>query len=175
MKMPFMDTLLPIDAVLDDLQLALRTRHEVVLEAPPGAGKTTRVPLALLDEPWLAGKKILLLEPRRIAAKSSAYRMAQTLGESVGQTVGYRMRLDHKVSRQTRLEVITEGVLTRLLQQDCFKPHHRQWQSRAARAFAIPRRTTLTDYPRPRRLLAHLLPRCQKRHERTLPQTPVAG
>ena len=113
-----MNDSLPINAVLDDLRHALRTRHEVVLEAPPGAGKTTRVPLALLDEPWLAGKKILLLEPRRIAAKSSAYRMAQTLGESVGQTVGYRMRLDHKISRQTRIEVITEGVLTRLLQQD---------------------------------------------------------
>ena len=109
---------LPIDAVLADLCHALHSRDEVVLEAPPGAGKTTRVPLALLDEPWLAGKKILLLEPRRIAAKSSAYHMAQTLGESVGQTVGYRMRLDHNVSRHTRIEVITEGVLTRLLQKD---------------------------------------------------------
>ncbi len=118
MKTPFTTQPLPIDAVLDDLKQALRTRHEVVLEAPPGAGKTTRVPLALLDEAWLAGKKILMLEPRRIAARSSAYRMASTLGENVGQTVGYRMRLEHKVSKQTRLEVITEGVLTRLLQQD---------------------------------------------------------
>lgn len=109
---------LPIDAVLDDLKQALRERHEVVLEAPPGAGKTTRVPLALLDEAWLAGKKILMLEPRRIAARSAAHRMASTLGENVGQTVGYRMRLEHKISRQTRIEVITEGILTRLLQQD---------------------------------------------------------
>lgn len=121
--MPSMKTLcneplLPIDAVLDDLKQALRERHEVVLEAPPGAGKTTRVPLALLDEPWLAGKKILMLEPRRIAARSSAHRMASLLGESVGQTVGYRMRLDNKISRQTRVEVITEGILTRQLQQD---------------------------------------------------------
>lgn len=109
---------LPIDAVLPDLQQALRTHHAAVLEAAPAAGKSTRVPLALLDEPWLVGQKILLLEPRRIAARACAHRMAQTLGESVGQTVGYRMRLDHKVSRHTRIEVITEGVLTRLLQQD---------------------------------------------------------
>lgn len=109
---------LPIDAVLDDLKQALRERHEVILEAPPGAGKTTRVPLALLDEAWLAGKKILMLEPRRIAARSAAHRMASTLGENVGRTVGYRMRLEHKISRQTRIEVITEGILTRLLQQD---------------------------------------------------------
>ncbi|MDX9988072.1 ATP-dependent helicase HrpB [Thiothrix unzii] len=118
MKTPFAEQILPIDAVLDDLKQALRERHEVVLEAPPGAGKTTRVPLALLDEAWLAGNKILMLEPRRIAARSSAHRMASLLGESVGQTVGYRMRLDHKISRQTRIEVITEGILTRQLQQD---------------------------------------------------------
>lgn len=118
MKTPFAEQILPIDTVLDDLKQALRERHEVVLEAPPGAGKTTRVPLALLDEPWLAGNKILMLEPRRIAARSSAHRMASLLGESVGQTVGYRMRLDHKISRQTRIEVITEGILTRQLQQD---------------------------------------------------------
>ncbi|CAA6826459.1 MAG: ATP-dependent helicase HrpB, partial [uncultured Thiotrichaceae bacterium] len=90
----------------------------VVLEAPPGAGKTTRVPLALLDEPWLVGKKILMLEPRRIAARSSAHRMAGMLNERVGQTVGYRMRLDNKTSRDTRIEVITEGILTRMLQHD---------------------------------------------------------
>ncbi len=109
---------LPIDAVLDALKQALRTRHEVVLEAPPGAGKTTRVPLALLNEPWLLGKKILMLEPRRIAAKNAAHRMASLLNESAGQTIGYRMRLDNKTSRQTRIEVITEGILTRQLQQD---------------------------------------------------------
>jgi ATP-dependent helicase HrpB len=118
MKTPFAEQILPIDAVLDDLKQALRECHEVVLEAPPGAGKTTRVPLALLNEPWLAGNKILMLEPRRIAAKNAAHRMASLLNESAGQTVGYRMRLDHKISRQTRIEVITEGILTRQLQQD---------------------------------------------------------
>ncbi|QTR54579.1 ATP-dependent helicase HrpB [Thiothrix unzii] len=112
------EPLLPIDAVLDDLKQALREHHEVVLEAPPGAGKTTRVPLALLDEPWLFDKKILMLESRRIAAKNAAHRMASLLNESAGQTVGYRMRLDHKISHQTRIEVITEGILTRQLQQD---------------------------------------------------------
>lgn len=118
MKTPTTPPTLPIDAILDDLRQALRERHETVLEAPPGAGKTTHVPLALLDEPWLAGNKILMLEPRRIAAKSAAYRMASILGEPVGQTVGYRMRLESKTSRATRIEVITEGILTRLLQQD---------------------------------------------------------
>lgn len=111
-------TTLPITAVLAELQQALASRHEAVLEAPPGAGKTTVVPLALLDAAWLAGQKILLLEPRRLAAKNAAHRMANLLGESVGQTVGYRMRLESKTSRATRIEVITEGILTRLLQQD---------------------------------------------------------
>lgn len=109
---------LPIAAVLPALQQALADRHEVVLEAPPGAGKTTLVPLALLDAPWLAGQKILMLEPRRLAAKNAAHRMASLLGEHVGQTVGYRMRLESKVSGSTRIEVITEGILTRLLQHD---------------------------------------------------------
>lgn len=118
MKTPASRPTLPIDAVLDDLKHALRTRHETVLEAPPGAGKTTCVPLALLNEAWLTGNKILLLEPRRIAAKNAAHRMATLLGEPVGQTIGYRMRLESKTSRATRIEVITEGVLTRLLQQD---------------------------------------------------------
>ena len=84
-------------------------RHELVLEAPPGAGKTTLVPLALLDQPWLQGQKILMLEPRRLAAKNAAVRMAQLLSEDVGGTVGYRMRLESKVSRATRIEVVTEG------------------------------------------------------------------
>jgi ATP-dependent helicase HrpB len=109
---------LPIEACLDELRRHLEESNNVVLEAPPGAGKTTMVPLALLDEPWLAGRKILMLEPRRIAAKSAAYRMAELLGESPGQTVGYRMRLDTKIGRTTRIEVITEGILTRMLQQD---------------------------------------------------------
>lgn len=117
-QVPNKQAALPVDAVIDELRQALRERHEAVLEAPPGAGKTTRVPLALLNEPWLADRKILMLEPRRIAARSSAYRMASLLNEQVGATVGYRMRLDNKTSRHTRIEVITEGILTRLLQHD---------------------------------------------------------
>jgi ATP-dependent helicase HrpB len=109
---------LPIEDCLEDLKRQLCERDEVVLEAPPGAGKTTLVPLALLDEPWLAGRKILMLEPRRIAARAAAYRMASLLGESPGEIVGYRMRLDSKIGRCTRIEVITEGILTRMLQQD---------------------------------------------------------
>jgi ATP-dependent helicase HrpB len=109
---------LPIDNVLPALRQALGQRHEVVLEAPPGAGKTTRVPLALLGEPWLAGQRILMLEPRRLAARAAAERLASELGESVGETVGYRIRLDSKVGPRTRIEVVTEGILTRRLQED---------------------------------------------------------
>ncbi|SEI81054.1 ATP-dependent helicase HrpB [Azotobacter beijerinckii] len=109
---------LPIDAVLPALREALSLRHEAVLEAPPGAGKTTRVPLALLDEPWLAGQRILMLEPRRLAARAAAERLASELGEPVGETVGYRIRLDSKVGPRTRIEVVTEGILTRRLQDD---------------------------------------------------------
>jgi ATP-dependent helicase HrpB len=109
---------LPIDEVLPALREALATRHEAVLEAPPGAGKTTRVPLALLNEPWLAGQTILMLEPRRLAARAAAERLASELGEKVGETVGYRIRLDSKVGPGTRIEVVTEGILTRRLQDD---------------------------------------------------------
>lgn len=109
---------LPIDAVLPALRQALSARHEAVLEAPPGAGKTTRVPLALLDEPWLAGQRIIMLEPRRLAARAAAERLASELGEQVGETVGYRIRLDSKVGPNTRIEVVTEGILTRRLQSD---------------------------------------------------------
>ncbi|WP_176507094.1 MULTISPECIES: ATP-dependent helicase HrpB [Pseudomonas] len=109
---------LPIDAVLPALRAALENRDEAVLEAPPGAGKTTRVPLALLDEPWLAGQTILMLEPRRLAARAAAERLASELGEKVGETVGYRIRLDSKVGPHTRIEVVTEGILTRRLQAD---------------------------------------------------------
>lgn len=109
---------LPIQQVLADIHLALQQRHEMVLEAPPGAGKTTVVPLSLLDQPWLRGQKILLLEPRRIAARAAAERMAQLLGESVGETVGYRMRLENRIGPTTRVEVITEGILIRMLQDD---------------------------------------------------------
>jgi ATP-dependent helicase HrpB len=111
-------TPLPIDAVLDDVAQALARGSSAVLVAPPGAGKTTRVPLALLDEPWVAGKTILVLEPRRIAARASAERMAQTLGERVGDTVGYRVRFGSKISRKTRIEVVTEGIFTRRLIDD---------------------------------------------------------
>lgn len=109
---------LPIDEVLPALRDALAARHEAVLEAPPGAGKTTRVPLALLHEPWLAGQTILMLEPRRLAARAAAERLASELGEKVGETVGYRIRLDSKVGPNTRIEVVTEGILTRRLQDD---------------------------------------------------------
>ena len=109
---------LPIDEVLPDLRTVLGARHEAVLEAPPGAGKTTRVPLALLNEPWLAGQTILMLEPRRLAARAAAERLASELGESVGETVGYRIRLESRVGPRTRIEVVTEGILTRRLQDD---------------------------------------------------------
>lgn len=109
---------LPIDEVLPALRAALAARHEVVLEAPPGAGKTTRVPLALLDQDWLAGQTILMLEPRRLAARAAAERMAAELGERVGETVGYRIRLESKVGPSTRIEVVTEGILARRLQDD---------------------------------------------------------
>src|SRR6201987_5370604 len=112
------DTPLPIDAVLDELSRTLATSNAAVLVAPPGAGKTTRVPLALLDEPWARGKKIIVLEPRRIAARASAERMADTLGERVGETVGYRVRFGSKVSRATRIEVVTEGIFSRQILDD---------------------------------------------------------
>ncbi len=112
------DTPLPIDVVLDDLARTLAGHNAAVLVAPPGAGKTTRVPLALLDAPWAKGKKIIVLEPRRIAARASAERMAQTLGERVGDTVGYRVRFGSKVSRATRIEVVTEGIFSRQILDD---------------------------------------------------------
>lgn len=109
---------LPIDDALPELTAALRAGASAVLVAPPGAGKTTRVPLALLGEPWVAGRKILVLEPRRLAARAAATRMAQTLGEEAGQTVGYRARFGSKVGRATRIEVITEGIFTRMMLDD---------------------------------------------------------
>ena len=112
------DTPLPIDAVLDELGRTLAANNAAVLVAPPGAGKTTRVPLALLDAPWLNGKKIIMLEPRRIAARASAERMARTLGERAGETVGYRVRFGSKISRATRIEVVTEGIFSRQILDD---------------------------------------------------------
>src|SRR5438552_2842443 len=112
------DTPLSIDAVRDELARTLAGHNAAVLVAPPGAGKTTRVPLALLDEPWLEGKKIIMLEPRRIAARASAERMARTLGERAGETVGYRVRFGSKISRATRIEVVTEGIFIRQILDD---------------------------------------------------------
>ena len=112
------DTPLPIDAVLDELSRTLEGRNAAVLVAPPGAGKTTRVPLALLDAPWARGKKIIVLEPRRIAARASAERMAKSLGERAGETVGYRIRFGSKISRATRIEVVTEGIFSRQILDD---------------------------------------------------------
>lgn len=109
---------LPIDDALPRLIVAMAGNNAAVLVAPPGAGKTTRVPLALLDEPWVGDKKILLLEPRRLAARAAASRMATTLGEAVGDTVGLRVRFGSKISKRTRIEVITEGVFTRLVLDD---------------------------------------------------------
>ena len=108
----------PIQEILPRLLETLSAGNRAVLEAPPGAGKTTQVPVALLDQPWLQGRKILLLEPRRIAARAAAEFMSRQLGEEVGTTVGYRIRFEAKVSAATRIEVVTEGILTRLLQGD---------------------------------------------------------
>ena len=108
----------PIAALLPQILSTLAARPRLVLEAPPGAGKTTQVPLALLQAPWLAGQRILLLEPRRLAARAAAEFMAQQLGETVGQTVGYRVRFEQRISAATRIEVLTEGILTRMLVDD---------------------------------------------------------
>jgi len=112
------DTPLPIDAVLDELTRTLEGHTSAVLVAPPGAGKTTRVPLVLLDTAWAENRKIIVLEPRRIAARASAERMAHTLSERVGETVGYRVRFGSKVSRATRIEVVTEGIFSRQILDD---------------------------------------------------------
>jgi ATP-dependent helicase HrpB len=109
---------LPIDQSIPELLEALKRERHAVLSAAPGAGKTTRVPLALLGADWLQGRKIVLLEPRRLAARGAARFMAASLGEAVGETVGYRVRTDTRVGPRTRIEVVTEGVLTRMLQSD---------------------------------------------------------
>ncbi len=109
---------LPIDGLLPEMRDVLARERRAVLEAPPGAGKTTGVPLALLDAPWLGTQRILLLEPRRLAARAAAARMAHLLGEPIGARVGYRIRGESRVGRTTRIEVVTEGILTRMLQDD---------------------------------------------------------
>jgi ATP-dependent helicase HrpB len=111
-------TPLPIDDVLGALRSALAEHSSAVLVAPPGAGKTTRAPLALIDELWAKGKRLILLEPRRLAARAAAARMAATLGEKVGETIGLRVRLTSLVSKRTRIEVVTEGVFTRMILAD---------------------------------------------------------
>ena len=110
--------LFPIAPLLPEIRRSLAAHPRLVLEAPPGAGKTTQVPPALLDAPWLAGRRIVMLEPRRVAARSAAMFMARQLGEEVGGTVGYRIRFEHRVSARTRIEVVTEGILTRMIQDD---------------------------------------------------------
>ncbi|MDD2867117.1 ATP-dependent helicase HrpB [Neomegalonema sp.] len=109
---------LPIEEAIPALRAALRAEGLAVLEAPPGAGKTTRVPLALMDEDWASGGRILMLEPRRVAARAAAERMAETLGEAAGERIGYRIRGESRVSGRTRVEVLTEGILTRRMQGD---------------------------------------------------------
>ena len=146
---------LPVDAVLGDLRRVLRDGVSAVLVAPPGAGKTTRVPPALLDEPWLEGRRIILLEPRRLAARAAAERMASERGERVGETVGLRARLDTRVGPKTRIEVVTEGVFTRMIVDDpaldgigavIFDEfHERSLDADAGLAFAIYARAGLRD------------------------------
>jgi ATP-dependent helicase HrpB len=108
----------PIDELLPRIRESLAAHPRLVLEAPPGAGKTTQVPPALLDVSWLAGKKLVMLEPRRVAARAAAHFMAKQRGEEVGHTIGYRIRFENKVSAATRIEVVTEGILTRMIQDD---------------------------------------------------------
>ena len=109
---------LPITQVIPEIKEKLRASSNVVLQAPPGAGKTTALPLALLNEPWLQNKRIIMLEPRRLAVRSSAYRMAELLGEKVGQTIGYQIKMESVQSSATKILIVTEGILTRKLQAD---------------------------------------------------------
>jgi len=136
---------LPIDEALPRLTAALAPSNCTVLVAPPGAGKTTRVPLVLLDEPWAASKKILVLEPRRLAARAAASRMAHTLNEKVGDTVGLRVRFGSQVSARTRIEVVTEGIFTRMILDDpslegiaaiLFDEFHERWHAMRSRGCA---------------------------------------
>ena len=144
---------LPVVEVLPALREALKHQGRAVLTAPPGSGKTTVVPLALLDEPWLAGRRIVVLEPRRVAARAAAARMAELCGEPVGETVGYQIRFDRKLGRHTRVEVLTEGLLTRRLQVDPDLPgvglvifdefHERSLEADLALALTLDARATL--------------------------------
>ncbi len=122
MKYTIPTTLLPIHEIVAEVISHFETQSTLIVKAPPGAGKSTYLPLAFLNEPWLAHKKIIVLEPRRLAAKTIATRMSQLLGQNVGDTVGYRIRFETKISSLTKIEVVTEGILTRMLQSDnCLK------------------------------------------------------
>jgi ATP-dependent helicase HrpB len=114
----YLNISLPVKEVIPHIKKELTDSCTLILKAPTGAGKSTLVPLTLLDEPWLKGKKILMLEPRRLAAKTVAIRMADLLAESIGETIGYKIRFENKTSKNTRLEVLTEGILTRMIQED---------------------------------------------------------
>ncbi|WP_291784793.1 ATP-dependent helicase HrpB [Cecembia sp.] len=118
MSFPYASFDLPIVQAIPEVQSLLKTNNTLILHAPPGAGKSTLLPLTLLEETFLRGKKVLMLEPRRLAAKSIAFRMAELLGEEIGKTVGYRIRFESVLSSTTRLEVLTEGILTRIMQHD---------------------------------------------------------
>src|SRR5262245_38697183 len=109
---------LPIDPILNELRRALAAHASAVIVAPPGAGKTTRVPLALMEEGWLQGRKILVLEPRRLAARAAAQRMAHSLSEGVGERIGLRTRGASKAGPRARIEVVTEGVFSRMILDD---------------------------------------------------------
>lgn len=109
---------LPVSEIIPDVRNHFTTENTLIVSAPPGAGKSTLLPLALMDEPWLKGKKIIMLEPRRLAARMIAARMAFMLDEEIGETVGYRIRFENKIGKSTRIEVVTEGILTRMLQSD---------------------------------------------------------
>ena len=110
--------MLPIEEIYSPLKAYLQTQTTALIIAPPGAGKTTGIPLALLDEPWLEGQTLILLEPRRLAARAAAARMAETLGESVGETVGFRVRGESRIGPKTRIEVVTEGIFSRRIVDD---------------------------------------------------------
>lgn len=109
---------LPIQEIIPEIKSVLKSNNVLLIQAPPGAGKSTILPIQLIEEPWLKGKKILMLEPRKLAAKSVANRMASLMNEAIGNTLGYRVRFENRVSKETKIEVLTEGILTRMLQQD---------------------------------------------------------
>jgi ATP-dependent helicase HrpB len=109
---------LPVTEIIPQVKQHLAKQNTLIVNAPPGAGKSTLLPLVLIDEPWLEGKKILMLEPRRLAAKTIANRMSDLWGDKVGETIGYRIRFENRITETTRIEVVTEGILTRMIHSD---------------------------------------------------------